>query len=279
MASLVAALSGITRRTRHIAGIAGTARIARIASIALGLALTLAHPSSHAACDTGLAERMSAKLHPSRTLDHERAACKAWRGTPNRFIVVLPLLRPGAEPDAAEFDLDVMVVEQADNGNTERTSIVSRLFQTSALSEDAVRITEIRIDTGRYVLAKDSRAFGIRVLRQGPSRVAPYASETLDLYLPRGARLAKVLDGQEILLEHGEWDSNCTGVFETVRGSLSLLGQSSNGLADLALRRSRLEKRSTPVGDQCQTTDRPLRSSQVLLRFDGLRYRASGSAE
>ena len=186
-----------------------------VAACLLGLACA----AGHAACDTGLAERMHAKLHPKRVLDHERALCEPWRGSPGRYIVVLPMPEAGGDPGTTRFDLDVLVVQQADNGNSERAKIVSRLLDEGALTEDAIRITEIRVDTARYTLAPDARAFGVRVLYQGSSRANPYARETLSLYLPQGQKLAKVLDQLEMTLEHGEWDTNCTGAFEATRGA------------------------------------------------------------
>jgi hypothetical protein len=229
----------------------------------------------HAACDTGLAERMHAKLHPKRTLDHERAVCEPWRGLPGRYIVVLPMPRPSSEPDVTQFDLDVLVVLQADNGNTERAKIASRLLDEAALTEDAVRIAEIRVDTARYALAPDARAFGLRVLRQGSSRANPYASETLSLYLPQGAKLAKVLDGLETTLERGEWDTNCTGSFEKVRGTLSVMHSTSNGNADLMLRQARSESQSLLQSEECVTQALPTKFKSTLLRYDGTVYRAS----
>ena len=41
-------------------------------------AAALLAPPAHAACESGLAERMQARLYPARTLDHALAACKAW---------------------------------------------------------------------------------------------------------------------------------------------------------------------------------------------------------
>ena len=134
---------------------------------------------------------MHAKLHPKQALDHERAVCQPWRGLAGRFIVVLPLPRPSTEPGTTQFDLDVLVVQQADNGNTERAKIVSRLFEEDVLTEDAVRISEIRVDGARYALAPDVRAFGLRILRQGSSRANPYSNESLALYVPQGPKLAK----------------------------------------------------------------------------------------
>jgi hypothetical protein len=241
----------------------------------LGFLLALLSAGGHAACDTGLAERMHAKLHAKRALDHERAVCHPWRGFPGRFIVVLPLPRASADPGVTQFDLDVLVVQQADNGNTERATVISRLFEPSAMSEDAVRIGEIKVDTARYTLAGDARAFGLRIVRQGLSRVNPYSNETLTLYVPRGTRLAKVLDGLELTLERGESDANCTGNFETVRGSLSISRSTSNGYADLLLHQTRTETRSSAQGEECVTQELPSKSSSRMLRYDGAAYRAA----
>lgn len=243
-----------------------------------GVVLTGCAGAARAACDTGLAERMHAKLHANRTLDHERAVCEPWRGVPGRFIVVLPLPRAGSEPGQAEFDLDVLVVQQADNGNTERARVVSRSFEDAALTEDAVRIAEIKVDTARYLLGPDARAFGLRVLRQGSSRANPYASETLSLYVPQGPKLLQVLDGLEIALDQGEWDTSCTGSFETVRGTLSVARASTGGWADLLLRQTRSDSRSGPLGDECITQQQPQTYKSRVLRFDGSRYRLTKAA-
>jgi hypothetical protein len=251
---------------------------ALLRSIGLAALLAAAGPAAQAACDTGLAERMHAKLHPRRALDHERAVCEPWRGVPGRFIVVLPLPRATAESGSTRFDLDVMVVEQADNGNTERTRVVSRLFEEDALSEDAVRITSIRLDSARYALAPEARAFGLRIQRQGASRANPYASESLSLYLPQGARLAKVLDGLEMTLEQGEWDTHCSGSFETVRGALSVERAAAGGHAELVLRQSRSIERSSPMGDECVSQSERQSLKPRVLRYDGTRYRPVGSA-
>jgi hypothetical protein len=231
--------------------------------------------ASHAACDTGLAERMHAKLHPKRALDEERAVCEPWRGLPGRYIVALPMPRSDSEAGATRYDLDVLVVQQADNGNTERAKIVSRLFEEAALDEDAVSIREIRVDTAHYTLAPDARAFGLRVLYQGSSRANPYASQTLTLYVPQGPKLAKVLDPLEMTRERGEWDTNCSGDFETVRGTLSVMRSTSNGLADLMLRQTRTESRSSLQGDECVSQERPTTFKSTLLRYDGTVYRAT----
>ena len=244
------------------------------------LLLAVIGTTSHAACDTGLAERMSAKLHPGRLLDHQRAACEPWRGVPRHVIVVLPLPRPASDADTTEFDLDVLVVLQADNGNSEHSVVVSRLFQEKALREDEVRIRDIEVDPTQYRLAPDARAFGLRVLYRGTSNTRPYARETLTLYVPHDTRLRKVLDGQQMALERGEWDADCGGAFTAVQGNLSVVrGATSHGYADLLLRQNRRQSRSTLQGDECLTRKRKETFTSTTLHFDGTVYRAAKSVK
>jgi len=164
-------------------------------------------------------------------------------------------------------------VQQADNGNTERAKIVSRLFEEDALTEDAIRISEIRADTARYTLASDMRAFGVRIVYQGSSRANPYSRETLSLYLPQGQKLARVLDELEMNQERGEWDTNCTGTFETIRSALSVTRTTSSGLADLMVRRTRSGTRNLLQGEECLTQERPSTFSSITLHYDGAMYR------
>jgi len=241
------------------------------------LCLALSGSRAIAACDSGLAERMHAKLHPARALDHERAVCQPWRAFPGRIIVVLPLPRPGSEADHIEFDLDVLVVQQADNGNTDRMTIASRVLESRALVHDAMRIEDIRVDTARYRLNADARAFGLRVRYQGSSRANPYANETLSLYVPQGARLAKVLDGIETRLQRGEWDTNCAGSFESVSTTVAIASTQSNGYADLTLHSTRVDSVNQAQGEECVSQDKPARLDTSTLRYDGGTYRVPKS--
>jgi len=253
----------------------GHARLVLAASLALCIGGV-----AHAACDTGLAERMNEKLHPQRALDHERAVCEPWRGFPGRYVVVLPLPRPGSEGGSTRFDLDVLVVQQADNGNTEHARVASRLYEENALAEDdALRIAEIRLDMARYTLAPEVHAFGLRILRQESSIEKAYSDESLSLYAPQGARLVKLLDRLQTTRERGQPDGNCAGEFEALRGSVSVARVSSNGLAELLLRQSRSESRSAQQGEECVMQESPTTYSTRLLRYDGKEYRkAKGAA-
>ncbi|RYF63566.1 MAG: hypothetical protein EOO22_25765, partial [Comamonadaceae bacterium] len=227
-----------------------------------------------AACESGLAERVHAKLHPQRQLDGERAACKPWPAFPGRSIVVLPMPRPSSEPGVTAYDVEVVVIQRPDNGNTERDTIVSRFFEAAALTEDAVAIQDIRIDTARYVLAPDARGFGIRVRYRGSSRANPYATETLQLYAAQAGKLRRVLEEIELDMDRGEWDTTCTGRFEQVRGSLAVGPSTTQGFADLQVQRTHTASRAEVQDDgDCSEKSLPSRQRSYTLRYDGERYR------
>ncbi|MGI4777000.1 MAG: hypothetical protein ACRYGA_02585 [Janthinobacterium lividum] len=231
--------------------------------------------TARAACDTGLAERMHGKLYPDRALDHERAVCEPWRGFLGRFIVVLPMAVPAAqsEPGLTEYDVEVLVVQQADNGNTDRARIVARVAEPRALSEDTTRIASIRVDTARYTLAPEAKAFGVRIVYRGAATERPYESERLSLYVPDGIELNKVLDELEMERQSGSWDTNCTGTFRTVHSTLTPARATTNGYADLTLRRTGSNSRSTSMGEECVTREKPANFKSTSLHFDGAKYR------
>ncbi len=246
----------------------------RIRPAVAALVLALPALAAHAACESGLAERMHARLYPTRTLDVDRAACKLWPAFPGRSIVVLPMPRPSSEPGVSAYDLALLVIQRPDNGNTERDTILSRFFEPNALTEDAIAIQDIRIDTARYTLAPDARAFGIRVRYRASSRANPYASETLRLYAAQGTKLRKVLDEIELDMDGGEWDAQCSGRFDQVRSTLSVAHSTSQGYADLLLQRTQTESRAEPqAGGECSEKALPARLRSFTLHYDGDSYR------
>ena len=236
----------------------------------------------HAACESGLAERMHAKLYPKRPLDERLAACKVWPAFPGRSIVVLPLPRETTDRGAKVYDLELLLIQRPDNGNTERDTVIGHLFQPEALDEDATTaIQDIRIDTSRYVLSPDARAFGLRVRYRGSSAPAsPLASETVRLYVQHGSKLRQVL--QEIELDHdnGGWDATCTGHFEKLRTMVSVGKPTGNGYADLQLSRTLVQSHAQAQEDQsCIEKTLPARFSTVTLHYDGERYKVPKSLQ
>lgn len=236
---------------------------------------------ANAACESGLAERIHAKLHPHRPLDERLAACKVWPAFPGRSIVVLPMPRETTDKGAKVFDLELLLIQRPDNGNTERDTVIGRLMQPEALDEDATTtIQDIRIDTSRYVLSGEARAFGLRVRYGGTSAPrSPLASETVRLYVLHSGKLRQVLQEVELDRDNGGWDfTSCTGHFEKLRTMLSVGKATSNGFGDLVLSRTVVQSRAQETEDQgCIEKTLPARFSTTTLRYDGEKYRVPKS--
>lgn len=247
--------------------------LSRLPALAVVL-LACAAPAAQAACEGGLAERLQARLHPGRVLDAELAACKPWPARPGQRIVVLPL-EVKKDDTSRTLDLDVLLVQEEGAGApADGPRVLAHVLQREELSEDAVMVRGIDIDTARYQLAPDALAFGVRVRYVGSSRANPYGSDTLRLYLPRGDALRPVLDEVEVSGSSGEWDTNCAGRFEEVRGVVAVRPTASAGLADLALvRKSTPSVASVVKGGECkEQPGRPV-TTTTLLRYDGQQYR------
>ncbi|REM69184.1 hypothetical protein DSI38_02065, partial [Mycobacterium tuberculosis] len=73
----------------------------------------------------------------NRQLDERLAACKVWPAFPGRSIVVLPMPRETTDRGAKVFDLEILLIQRPDNGNTDRDTVIGRLMQPEALDEDA----------------------------------------------------------------------------------------------------------------------------------------------
>ena len=243
----------------------------------------LARPAI-AACDTGLAERMHAKLHPERPLDHERAVCEPWRGIPGRFIVAAAPAAPvAASQTVTEFDLDVLVVQQADNGNTERARSSAALFEpTRAFTEDAMRVDRASGSTPRAISCAESRVPSACASRaQASSRADPvFGTSRCRCTCRKGPQLAKVLDElRMVALERGEWDSDCVGRFETAARHVSIArGASQRPCRPPAAPDAHRKAESACRADECVTSEQPARfATRCTLRFDGTRYRVSAA--
>ena len=252
-------------------------RIPRTAlQAALLLITTLAGSAAHAACESGLAERMQSRLYPARTLDRALAACKAWPAYLGRSIVVLPFQTDsGRQQGQRTLDLVVLVIQRPDNGNTERDVVMAQIYQPGALRENGHALQELRIDTARYLIAPGQRAFGLRARYRGDDLAAPFAAETLRLYLPQGQQLEQVLAETEIERDSGRWDLQCDGQFERLRTQVAMEPVAGRRWADLMLSRTVLPSRARRQADgQCVDHAGPARYTPIRLRHDGEGYAA-----
>ncbi|MCD9033361.1 hypothetical protein LDO32_16725 [Luteimonas sp. Y-2-2-4F] len=198
------------------------------------------------------------------------AVCKPWPARAGLLLVAVPLLHAdGEREDAHRADVDLLVVDAASGQPRQRLRL------PEAASDDAMMLRSIVLDTARYDLAPDNRAFGLRLTRENNSRANP-ASVTV-LYLidrPHGdtGPLRRVLDNLVVNAEGGEWDTDCAGEFHSSASTLSMAAGITNGLHDIVLRSTSETRRNGIERGECveQATDKGV--NRETLRFDGRQY-------
>lgn len=186
-------------------------------------------------------------------LPHERCYCdlaviKQLPFGKKDTVVVIPEIS-SMEENGDVFDLNshILVVD------TKTGKIKSSYFEsarTNGWTSDAMRLEEISIDTGRYMLTNTYRAFGIRVKYVGSSRVNPWVNQTLSLFLPKGKKLKPVLKNMDVYKYHGEWDGICSGYRIMHDSQLKMVPQLTNGYRDIVLTtRSQKDESGKKHGD------------------------------
>lgn len=198
--------------------------------------------------------------------------CKAMPDQPAASIVALAIQQPGTrEPDGQGiglYDLDVSVVD------TRTRHILARSLEKAAFTSDAWRFNGVSIDTGRYRLAKDVRAFGIRAGWSGSSRYSPAADTNLMLYVRDGKRLRQALSVPVYSLR-GEYDDNCSGSSTTLERTIDIAPTLSHGFADLIVTSkvtAREMHKGEGSGDDCKEVESPAGVTRTTLRYDGRKY-------
>ena len=127
----------------------------------------------------------------------------------NETIVVIPEI---AKEEEGLFELHshILIVD------TTTSKIKYRYFQSSKTNgwvSDAVLLAEIKIDTAPYKIAKNKRAFGIRVYFYNNSKPNPYSKESISLFTKEKDVLKNVLNNYMTMEYVGEWDTTCYGEF------------------------------------------------------------------
>ncbi len=196
----------------------------------------------------------------------QSAICRVWPAHPELTLAAVPLMSPEKTDYDHTGDLQLLVVDTAS------LEVKQRLLLPELMSDDAVRLTGIMLDTARWKVAPGKTAFGLHVTRSGSSRVNPFSEDVLSLYVIDNNQLRTVLKG--ILLEEnsGEWDGNCAGEFNSSKRTLAIDSASHNGYA--AIRVSEKSVASTAYIDannECTSKDKSGKASW-LLRYDGKQY-------
>lgn len=196
-------------------------------------------------------------------------AIKTKPNAPEETIIVLPEI---ADEGEEYFDLHshILVV------NTRSGEIKQRYYEsakTNSWVSDAIALTDISIDTGQYYLTDDVRAFGVRIHYLGSSRVNPFESEHLTLFVPYHFDLIPVLQRYEVLSNRGEWDGMCYGEFISSKTTLHLKKSKTQGYYDMENTTVLIESQNyEDKNGDCQSSEETS-SYKSILKFNGSTYR------
>jgi hypothetical protein len=227
-------------------------------------------PPPPPACAEDLPARVAKRLGYLSRPRHQ--ACKPMPNEPGRSIVALSVLAQGPENseagsgDDGSYDVDLLVVDSGTG------RVQSRLLLEKAYESDAVVFDGVQIDTARYRLSPQVRAFGLRAEHSTRSHVGAYSTGELSLFVEEAGRLRRVLKDLVVYRYSGESGGDCAGNYTDVKRTVAIAPTRSNGFADLLVTTSTTEIESHPVGDDCQEVSTKPVVTQTLLRFDGKTY-------
>lgn len=229
---------------------------------------------SYADCDSLVAKLSTFLNYPNSETDGEQSftSCKAWPADPSKTIVALVHFQKGSYfnappvPGNGLFDLDVLIVK-SDNGE-----ILQRHLQKGALSSDAMALSGITIDTARYTLAQQIRAFGVRAdfSHSGGSNPAHY--QVINLYIAESKKISQVLSRLIVFQENAEQlGDGCSGTSSETKRTLAIAKTHTHGYADLMVVEKSINRESKFFKNDCVVTEIPF-SRQYTLQFDGNAY-------
>ncbi|WP_047284296.1 hypothetical protein [Pseudomonas protegens] len=195
--------------------------------------------------------------------------CKDWPAFADQSISLLSEQVPDPSDtgtDDGTYNLQLAVLDRSSG------QALASYEQPAAFVSDAVRLESVKLDTGRFQLTPQVRAFGVRAAFEGSSRVNPFSQTWLSLYVREGSTLRPVLEKFVAHSYNGEWDGQCAGEGTKTTRTLDIGKTRSHGYADLIVRSVSVSTQSKKVGQECQSTSVAAKPVVSTLHYDGQRY-------
>ncbi|WP_299125894.1 hypothetical protein [uncultured Winogradskyella sp.] len=167
--------------------------------------------------------------------------------------------------DGLKMDCHIVVVNV-------QTQKVIHHYVDKGYRSNAVQLTEISIDTARYQVSENERAFGLRVFYYSRSQPNPYSNKTLSLYVKSGDSLRNILNSYDAMEYSGEWDTRCAGEFTDMKNIFIISKEKTNGYFDIIVKSEITDTESfLDKKDECNSTEK-LSTKKTVLKYDGKAY-------
>ena len=207
---------------------------------------------------------------PAVTGQWDFSVCKDWPAYPGLTINATAQFKRGSPSDDPEalstYDFDLSVLDTA------QSKPIATYYKAAAFVLDGVSLREITLDTARYTLTTDLRAFGVRALSTNGSRINPMEENLLSLYVKEGEKLRPVLDKLVVYRYGGEWDGDCEGERYEISRAVEIAKTSSHGYADLIVKTLEKDTTSVGTGDACKTKTTDNKPVLTTLHYNGKSY-------
>lgn len=164
------------------------------------------------------------------------------------------------------YDLGLFIVDERSG------EIYNRYLEKRAYVSAPLALKRFAVDTGRYSLAPDTRAFGLRAEYSDPSTLAPQGETTLKLFVRNGNTLDLVLDGLVMNKISAQWSGACVGTSTELKRVIDIGTTTHNGYADLIVTTTVNRTQRTMDGGKCVGKRLPPSAVTVPLHYDGKRY-------
>ncbi len=227
-------------------------------------------PLSYASC-TSLIDSASKTLgYPE--IKSGFSDCKVHPVDSSKTIVAFARIQGTNSSDSTDlYNLDVLLVD------TKSGKILQHLFQEGAFESDAAAFSGITIDTARYKLAPELRAFGIRASFDSNSHMYALHRQTLNLYMSKDQKMKQVLvdlitleyaDSGETLDHISIENDGCTFTKGESKRTLAIAKTAHHGYADLLVQEKTTNNESKLVKNVCVAATTKM-TKKYTLQFNG----------
>lgn len=187
----------------------------------------------------------------------------------SQTLVVIPKYRTNETDEEGhlflELDAYIIIVDSSTG------KILYKYIDESALTSDAMVLTDIDIDTGLYQLNENNRAFGIRVSYRGSSNPNPYSYTDLSLFIIQNNAVKRILNNYQIDRSSGEWDTRCAGEYEDIIGTIDMDKNKTNGFRNIMIKNKITQTKSFETNDGCDEKV-ITKNTTKYLKYNGKEY-------
>lgn len=146
----------------------------------------------------------------------------------------------------AVFNNNILIVENNNN-------LLYLLRENNSIYTDAVRLTDVTIDTAPYMVKESNRAFALRLSYSSSSSVNPFNSTTINFYEISDGLLRNILNEFVIAQGSGENNGRDSGEWKEQESILIVGNTKSNGYNDITVK-TREHKRTYTNEEESEST-------------------------